>query len=457
MAETGIKALEIAGGRPLHGELAVQGSKNAALPILAACLLGDGPCVIENCPRIQDVEDTLILLRRLGCQAERNESTVTVNASGVNGSCICGREASRIRSSVLFLGALLGKMGKAVIPYPGGCAIGRRPIDLHLDALRVLGVRFSGKDFGQTGSGPDGNRSALADGGNADAALGKPVAGAGREASLTGMIVAEALHLHGGNIHLSIPSVGATENSIVAAVCAEGETRIENAALEPEVDALCDFLRLRGADIVRNADGSIRILGKGHLSPIRYRLGADRAAAGSYLLAVAACGGSVRFLNFPFEQLGALVDVFRSMGGTAMEDGTVCSNACLQALPYLETAPYPGFPTDLQSPLMAALSMAHGVSRIRERIFENRWGTAAQLNRMGARIVTDAALARIEGPVRLTGTAVQAPDLRGGAALVAAGLAASGHTVINGYEYIARGYEDICRDFVRLGADIRLR
>ncbi|MCD7745059.1 MAG: UDP-N-acetylglucosamine 1-carboxyvinyltransferase [Lachnospiraceae bacterium] len=476
MADSERKTLEIAGGRPLIGEITVQGSKNAALPILAASLLGDGPCVIENCPRIQDVEDTLTLLHQLGCQTSRNGSTVTVNASEAGGASICCPEASRIRSSVLFLGALLGKMGKAVLPYPGGCAIGRRPIDLHLDALRVLGVRFYDTASKKNALACDGSadmtlvNAAACDGtadkasekasacdGTADMTSGKASACSENGAALPGRIIAEASRLRGGTIRLAMPSVGATENSILAAVCAEGETRIENAALEPEVEELCAFLRLRGAEIMRNADGSIRIWGKRFLTPARYRLGADRVVAGSYLLAVAACGGCVRFHNLPSDQLRVPIEVFRFMGGTVEEDGTACVNARLRAVPYLETAAYPGFPTDLQSPLMAALCMAQGVSRIRERIFENRLNTAAQLNRMGARIATEGALARIEGPARLVGTDVRAPDLRGGAALAAAGLAACGRTVIDGYEYIARGYEDICRDFGRLGADIHLR
>ncbi len=413
--------LEIAGGRPLYGEITVQGSKNAALPILAACILGDGPCLIENCPRIQDVEDTIAILRTLGCRVKQDGHTVTVDASGLEKDTIYGTEAARIRSSILFLGALLGRMGKAVLPHPGGCAIGSRPIDLHQQALEKLGVHFCTPEKEQA----DHDR-----------------------------ICAEAPHLCGGSITLAVPSVGATENAILAAVCADGTTVIRHAALEPEVEELCDFLRARGAGISRDADQSLRICGVKTLSPVRFTLPADRIVAGSYLLAAASCGGCVRVRNLPFSQLEALLAVLKKMGTEISGDGIVHAELPLLAAGEVRTAPYPGFPTDLQSPLMSALSTAKGVSRIRETVFENRFHTAGQLNKMGARIRVSGNLARIEGIGRLHGATVEAQDLRGGAALVQAALTASGRTVLDGYEYIARGYEDICRDYRSLGADI---
>ncbi len=424
--------LEIAGGRPLYGELTVQGSKNAALPILAACILGDGPCRIENCPRIQDVEDTVSILKMLGCRVERTGQTVSVDASRMEKDSIDGPEAIRIRSSVLFLGALLGRMGKATLPHPGGCAIGSRPIDLHLKALQKLGVRF------------DMQENAHSDAHNLTAGV------------FHGKICARADHLQGGSVTLAMPSVGATENAILAAVCADGVTVIHRAAMEPEVEELCDFLRARGARISREEDRSIRIHGVKTLSPVRHRLRADRIVAGSYLLAAASCGGCVCIRNLPSGQLDALYAVLRGMGVVIDADGTVRADLPLKAAEEVVTAPYPGFPTDLQSPLMAALCTAEGESRIRETVFENRFLTAVQLRNMGARIEIKGETARIEGVARLHGAAVNAPDLRGGAALVQAALAAAGRTTIYGYEYIARGYEDICRDYRTLGAEIHL-
>ncbi|MCD7735901.1 MAG: UDP-N-acetylglucosamine 1-carboxyvinyltransferase [Lachnospiraceae bacterium] len=419
-----MRYLEIAGGKPLSGEITIQGSKNAALPVLAAALLGEGPCVIENCPGIRDVEDTLAIIEMLGCKTHRDGTTVSVEADQVKKCEISGMEAIRIRSSILFLGALIGRMRKAVLPHPGGCAIGSRPIGFHLEALQALGVSFSEQH-------PD----------------------AGEQKR----IFARAEYLHGGEIHLAVPSVGATENSILAAVLADGETVIENAALEPEVEALCQFLNRRGADIARKTDGRIRIRGKRTLSPVRFRLNADRIVAGSYLLATAACGGGIRVRNLPVGELGALLQILEQMGVCVSRDGTVYAGGQIRAVDYVETAPYPGFPTDLQSPLMAALCLARGKSRIRETIFESRFKTAKQLRRMGARIVTDGSCAVIDGGGRLNGAELCTPDLRGGAALVAAALAASGRSTVSGYEYIARGYEDICRDFRSLGADISMK
>ncbi|MCD7761726.1 MAG: UDP-N-acetylglucosamine 1-carboxyvinyltransferase [Lachnospiraceae bacterium] len=434
--------LEIAGGRPLYGEITVQGSKNAALPILAACILGEGPCEIENCPQIQDVEDTLSILRMLGCRAERSGHTVFVDAARLERYSIYGAEAIRIRSSILFLGALLGRIGKAVLPYPGGCAIGSRPIDLHLKALETLGAQFSAQqDTCFSDSRAETNE---------------------REAPFTGQcrICARAPELHGGSIFFAMPSVGATENAILAAVCADGTTVIENAAMEPEIAELCDFLKLRGATISWEEERTIRVTGTKRLSPVRYRLHADRIVAGNYLLAAATCGGCVRMRNLPFGLLDAPLAILRAMGMTIEEDGTVRAGLPLTAVEEVTTAPYPGFPTDLQSPMMAALCVARGNSRIRETVFENRFLTARQLQKMGARIETEKNLARIEGlwgNGQLCGTSVTAPDLRGGAALVQAASAAAGRTRIYGYEYIARGYEDICRDYRNMGAEIYLR
>lgn len=415
-----LSSLEITGGIPLHGEIEIQGSKNAVLPVLAACLLGEGACVIENCPKIGDVEDTLNILKRLGCLVQRDGRSVCIDASKADNFEISGEEAARIRSSILFLGALLGRMKKAVLPLPGGCAIGARPVNLHLDALRQLGAEFC----------------------------------------LQEKIIADAGNLHEGRVKLAIPSVGATENAILISVQVSGETVIENAAKEPEIDELCDFLVLRGADISRQKDGSIRIRGVQKLKAARYRMRPDRIVAGTYLLAAAATQGQIRIPDFPQQELGALLTVMCDMGVVVecRDNGLEMTvKRPLKAIPYLETAPYPGFPTDLQSPLMAVLCRARGESCICETIFESRFRTAAELRKMGAHIIVNDRCARIEGVPGLTAAQLQTPDLRGGAALVIAALQANGRTVIRRTGYIERGYEDICRDLQKLGADIRWR
>lgn len=413
-----MRYLEIKGGVPLCGEIEIQGSKNAVLPVLAACMLGEGTCTIENCPSIGDVDDSLEIMKNLGCQIRRTGNTVRIDASSAGQFEVGGVEAVRIRSSILFLGALLGRMKKAVLPLPGGCAIGERPIDLHLEALGQLGADFTVEE----------------------------------------KIMADAGHLRGGRVRLAMPSVGATENIILATVQAEGETIIENAAREPEIDELCTFLNLRGADISRQNDGSIRICGKKQLLPVVYRMKADRIVAGTYLLAAAATGGLIRIRNFPENELDALTDVLEKMGMEMRRYGKLLElSADIRpgAVRRVDTAPFPGFPTDLQSPLMAVLCRAGGRSCICETIFENRFRTAGELQKMGAQIRIDGRCAQIDGVPDLHGAVLEAPDLRGGAALVIAGLQTAERTVIRNIEYIERGYEDICRDLSHLGADIR--
>ena len=420
-----MKSLKIKGGKPLSGKIHIQGSKNAVLPILAASLLGEGPVVIENCPVIGDVKDTLQIMEKLGCIICRKEEFVCVDASLADGFVIEKEQASRIRSSVLFLGALLGKIKKAVLPWPGGCAIGERPIDLHLEALRELGAII--EEYRQPGR-EQGEKNA-------------------------GVLRADGKRMHGAAIQLRFPSVGATENIILAAVTLPGETIVEHAAREPEVDQLCEFLSLRGADIKREAD-TIRIRGGAVLKPICYRMQADRSVTGTYLLATAASRGAITILNFP-NGLDALLLLLKKMGGeiqTKDQSLTFIMRRRACAAGFVETAPYPGFPTDLQSPLMAVLAGADGSSVLKENLFENRFKTAEELIRMGAQITVNGNCAGITGCDRLHGSRVKASDLRGGAALAIAALQASGITTVTGLEYVERGYEDIARDFRLLGA-----
>lgn len=410
--------VEIRGGKPLYGSVNVQGSKNAVLPMLAGCVLHAGVSRLEHCPRIRDVEDSILLLESLGCRVWWEESCLAVDASGISGDQIPETVGAKMRSSILFLGALLGRLGSACLPYPGGCVLGARPIDLHLQGLSRMGAR-------------------IRDTGSCIRAEGK---------------------LKGSEIPLRFPSVGATENLILAAVLAEGETVIENAAREPEIAELCRFLQEKGADIRVFPEGRIRIRGVASLKDSRHELAADRIVAGTYLLAGAVTGGRITLERAPVSHMEAVCKALECAGIALEREGerlTADASGGYRGIPFLETAPYPGFPTDLQSPMMTLLSTAEGSSRIRETIFESRFKTAAQLQKMGARIELAENEAVLQGVPRLRGAQVEAFELRGAAALVLAGLQAEGVTRIRGCRFIHRGYERIFETLRELGADIR--
>lgn len=413
-------SIYIYGGNYLRGETRIQGSKNAVLPILAASLLIKGTCVIKNCPRIADVYHMQNLLQELGCLVSWAGNTVTVNAFHVNDNRMSGESVTRMRSSVMLLGAMLGRLGEVTMAYPGGCVIGRRPIDIHLKALRKMGVEIEEQEL---------------------------------------LFTAKAKELEGADLELPFPSVGATENVILASVTAKGTTVLRNAAKEPEIEALCGFLKEAGADIENKTDGSLVIQGVEELHEAKYTVPADRIVAGTYLAAVLAAGGSVFLENAPVKQLEAMLAVAEEMGGcvTTNEEGIgIDVIHRLRAVPYLKTEVYPGFPTDLQSPLMAGLAVAQGQSLIEESIFENRFRIVGDLQRMGADIEIVKNKAYINGVDVLKGTEVEAEELRGGAALVVAGLAAEGKSIVKNRHFIERGYENICKDLRNLGADIGL-
>ena len=398
----------------------MQGSKNAVLPILAATLLVRGTCVIRNCPRIADVYHMQNLLQELGCPVSWAGNTVTVNASKVSDNRMSGESVTRMRSSVMLLGAMLGRIGEAVMSYPGGCVIGRRPIDIHLAALRKMGVEITEEEQ---------------------------------------MFTARAVHLQGTEQKLSFPSVGATENVLLAAVLADGITVLENAAKEPEIVALCGFLTEAGADIEGIGSDRLVIRGVEELREAKYTVPADRIVAGTYVTAAMAAGGSIFLEEAPADQLGALLEAAEGMGCsvTINKEGIgIDSLRRLKPLPYLKTAVYDGFPTDLQSPMMVAMALAEGQGIIEESIFENRFRIVKELKKMGAEIETVKNKAYVHGVERLQGTMVDAEELRGGAALVVAGLAAEGRTVIRNRHFIERGYENICKDLRGLGADIAI-
>lgn len=410
----------IEGGNPILGEITVQGAKNAVLPILAATVLADSECIIHNAPRLRDVNKTDLVLKRLGCNVRRDGNTVFINPTGFC-SCRIGEDLMReMRSSIIFLGAIISRCGRADVSMPGGCPIGLRPIDLHLKGLRELGVNIKEEH---------------------------------------GYINCSADKLRGANIHLDFPSVGATENIMLAAVYAEGETYISNAAREPEIIDLANFLNLMGAKVRGAGTGLIRIEGVSQrLCGAEYTVMPDRIVAATYLAAAAITDGEVFLRNTEPKHMGAMLHVLREMGTKIKVDGDTVhlkSRGRLKGVHNLRTMPYPGFPTDIQSPFMAAAAAANGTSVFTETIFENRFRHVDELVRMGADIRVEGRSAIVRGVEKLTGARVVAQELRGGAALVLAALAAEGESEISGIEYIDRGYEEIERYLADCNAVIK--
>lgn len=411
--------IDVRGGVALQGKVKIQGSKNASLPILAATLLTEGVCFIQNCPRISDVYAMLSLLENLGCVVNWQGDGVAINTMGVHHNAMDSDAVTGMRSSLCLLGALLARCGEAVLERPGGCVIGERPIDMHLQALEQMGTSFEQKD---------------------------------------GRLYAVARKLHGADIRLKQPSVGVTENVILAGVLAEGITRISPAAMEPEVQALCEFLQQCGAKIEGVGTKLLTIRGGSPLRAISYRIRADRIVAGTYLFAALGTGGAVLLEDAPVGEMGAVLQVIEKMGGQldfSREGLYIQGPVRPVAVGAIETDSYPGFPTDLQSALLAVSTISEGETLLRETIFENRFRVVEDLCRMGADIeYTDKSAVLVSGVPRLKGAAVTAGELRGGAALVTAGLFANGHTRVYGCSYIYRGYESICRDYKELGARI---
>lgn len=412
-------SIQIHGGVALQGKVRIQGSKNAALPILAGTLLTKETSYIRNCPKIADVYGMINLLRSLGCHVSWEESGIRVNAKDICQGEMRGEAITGMRSSLCLLGALLGRCGEVVMEYPGGCVIGERPIDLHLTALSKMGVVFTEEQ---------------------------------------GRIRATAKKLCGAHIKLPVASVGATENILLAAVCAQGDTLIEGAAREPEVSALCQFLKCCGAGIEGVGSSRLYITGNRLLHGTDFMVPSDRIVAGTYLFAAVATGGSVFLESAPYTQMEAVLRVAERMGAqciAAREGIYVQAGGRPVAIPHLRTAPYPGFPTDLQSMALAVMTTSKGQCWIEETIFENRFRVVEPLREMGADIqVCDAHRVLVKGVEKLHGRIVEAKELRGGAALVLAGLMADGESTITNCKYIYRGYENICKDLRELGARI---
>lgn len=409
----------INGGTPLHGVVRIHGAKNAVLPILAATVLADGVHTVRNCPYLSDVSITEDILHSLGIKTGRQANTLIVNNVGKTGDFIPERLMRKLRSSVVFMGAVLAKTGSVKISTPGGCELGPRPIDLHLKALSLLGAQV-------------------------------------REEH--GYLTLYADRLTGCHIHLDFPSVGATENVLLASVLAEGETVITNAAREPEICDLAEFLKACGAQITGAGTSSIRIVGVKNLHPATYTVMPDRIAATTYLCAAAATGGDVTVTHMEPEHISAVLSVLSDCGcAITCGDGTVHLKAPerLVACGGIRTMPYPGFPTDAQSLMLATLCVAKGTGLITETIFESRFKPVPELCRMGAKISVSDRVAVIHGVEALWGAEVCAEDLRGGAALVIAGLCARGKTMIHHPKYLDRGYEALEENFAALGADIK--
>lgn len=414
-----MSAFVINGGRRLSGKLRVQGSKNSVLPILAATLLVSGKTVIHNCPALSDTDCTVKILKSLGCKVSRSNTSITVDSTSAQGFEIPESLMREMRSSVVFLGAILGRIGKATVSAPGGCEIGLRPIDLHLYAVKRLGVKV--------------------------------------EESHGKLVCAAPNGLSGTKITFSFPSVGATENALLCSVTAKGNTTIVNAAREPEITDLCDFLNSCGAKISGAGESIINIEGVKELHGCEYSVICDRIAATTYLVAVALTNGDVELENTVPVHLNSILPLLEEAGCNVR---IRCKSIRLKAPTRLNridkiiTQPYPGFPTDAQAPFTALAAVAKGTSVIVENIFESRFKHVPELVRMGAKIRAEGRVAVVEGVERLYGAEVFSPDLRGGAALVLAGLCASGTTTVINTDFIDRGYEDFENNLCMLNADI---
>lgn len=410
--------IEVEGMHRLHGEVQIQGSKNSVLPILSACVLNEGENILHGCPKIKDVSSMLEALESAGAKTAWEGNTLRIDTSVMEPEPFI-EKAGCMRSSVMLLGSFLGRFGKATIGYPGGCCIGKRPIDLHEQTLSAMGTVFCEEE-------------------------------AYLEARCSG--------LEGCDLYLPYPSVGVTENILLAAAKASGMTCVYGAAKEPEIVELCNFLVAMGVRISGIGTEKLCIMGGKLNNYVEYTICPDRIVAGTYLLAAAAAGGEVVLKGMPLEHMRSTIQMVGKLGAELRRDRydvKIQMKSRPQPVKYICTAPYPGFPTDLQSPLLAALCMSEGASCIEERVFENRFLIVDELRKMGANVCVTGQTARISPVEFLRGAELEAKDLRGGAALVIGALGAQGVSMINHADVIFRGYEDIGDDLSSLGANIR--
>lgn len=408
----------IEGGRPLYGEIEIQSAKNAVLPLLAASVLTEERIVIHNCPRITDVLNMAQILEELGCRTSFTDGALTVDPSDAANHEIPAALAKELRSSVFMLGSVLSRFGRARIAYPGGCDIGLRPIDLHLGGLRRLGVRIE------------------EEGGYINCTCGK---------------------MRGADIVLGCPSVGATENIMLAAVKAEGTTVIRNAAKEPEIADLQNFVNRMGGRISGGGSSTVVVEGVKSLHGAEYTPVSDRIEAGTFLIASAMCGGELALKNVRAENLSALLDKLREISCKihAIDDKIYIKSGARFSPKLIETSPYPGFPTDLQAPMTALACICGGSTVVVENLFETRFKHVPELIRMGADITVRGRSAFVRGVPRLHGADVCAGDLRGGAALALAAISAEGRSTVTDLRHIDRGYSEF--EYKLRGAGARIR
>ena len=412
--------ITIKGGTRLEGTLAVQGAKNSVLPILAASILHPGRTVLRGCPHLSDVEASIRILRHLGCRADWEGEELAIDAGELSRWDVPDHLMREMRSSVVFLGSILARMGWAELSYPGGCELGPRPIDLHLTVLRQLGA-----DIREEG----------------------------------GCLRCTGQHLEGREITLSMPSVGATENAILAACGAQGETVLLNAAREPEIADLQEFLCGMGCRVKGAGSSTICIQGRQPTRDVCHTVMPDRIVAATYLAAAAAAGGEIELTRVHHSHLSTVTAALHAAGCQIYSGAgriVLRSEGRLRSIGTVRTAPYPGFPTHAQAVLMAALLRSQGATVFVENIFENRYRHVDELCRMGADIRVADRVAVVTGVPALYGAQVRCTDLRGGAALLVAGLAAQGETRIGDIFHIQRGYQDPAGDLRKLGAEIQM-
>ncbi len=407
------------GGNKLEGEICLRGAKNSVLPIIAATLLNEGESIIHNVPHIADVKVMMDILTYIGCYAKMEDGTLIINTKNISSSEIPEDFVRKMRSSIVLLGAMVGRFGYTKISYPGGCEIGPRPIDLHLKALRQMGVEIE---------------------------------------EIHGFIHCTKDILQGCDIHLDFPSVGATENIMLAAVKSKGITKIYNAAKEPEIIDLQNFLNAMGAKIRGAGNSCIQIEGVKRLHAVEHKIIPDRIAIGTYLIAGAITGGKIIINDVIPDHIQSVISKLKETGcEIELIDDKIklVAPKILKSVENIKTLPYPGFPTDMQAQMMALMTLAKGTCVISETIFENRFKHGNELIRMGANININGKFAIIKGVKKLMGTKVRSDDLRGGAALVLAGLAASEVTEIENIHHIERGYECMEKVLNSLGATIK--
>lgn len=416
-----MKRIVIEGNNKLSGSVHISGAKNAVLPLIAASLLTEGECKIHETPWLTDVDNLCKVLEYLGAETYHEGSTLYINAANLSGTTAPFELAKKMRASILVVGPLLARMGTATITLPGGCNIGARPIDLHLKGFEALGAHVTLYNVG-------GND----------------------------IVEAKATRLHGARIYLNYPSVGATENLMMAAVLAEGQTILENVAKEPEIVDLANFLNAMGAKVKGAGTSIIRIEGVKSLKPITHTVIPDRIEAASFMLMAAVTGSEIFLENCISEHMTSALAKMEAAGIRTIDeiDG-------MRVLPCeriistdIKTLPYPGFPTDMQAQFMAALAIAEGSSVVTETVFENRFMHVAELNKMGANIRIEGRSALVTGTKQLYGAEVNATDLRAGAAMIIAGLVANGKTIIGETKHIYRGYENLIDKLEGLGAKV---